>query len=159
MIAKKRILMIFSAVLIAFVIMTFKAGTVFADEKEYSLWVGDIQVTSENAANITGSDPVQASYDEESNTLTLNNYSYEGFGADNDDVKAAIKARMDSDFTINLIGDNTVKHVYKETSAGAGIYADNNMSITGDGTLPVAVQKKVMVPTLVMVSLSEKTAY
>lgn len=138
MITKKRILQILAAVLIAFVIMTFKAGTVFADEKEYSLWVGDIQVTSENAANIMGSDPVQASYDEESNTLTLNNYSYEGFGADNDDVKAAIKARMDADFTINLIGDNTVKHVYKETSAGAGIYADNNMSITGDGTLTVS---------------------
>ena len=105
---------------------------------KYSLWVGDTQVTSENAANITGSDPVQASYDADSNTLTLNNYTYDGFGCDNDDVKAAIKARMDDDFTIDLNGDNTVKHVYKETSAGAGIYADNNMTITGEGTLTVS---------------------
>ena len=105
---------------------------------EYSLWVGDIPVTSENAENITFSDPVQASYDADSNTLTLNNYTYEGYGCDNDDVKASIKARMDDVFTINLIGDNTVKHVYKETSAGAGIYADNNMTITGDGTLTVS---------------------
>ena len=38
-------------------------------------------------------------------------------------------------FTINLIGDNTVKHVYKEKAAGAGIYADNNVTIIGNGTL------------------------
>ena len=108
------------------------------DVSEYSLCVGDIPVTSENAANITGSDPVQASYDADSNTLTLNNYTYEGFGCDNDDVKAAIKARMENDFTIHLNGENTVKHVYEETSAGAGIYADNNMTITGEGTLTVS---------------------
>ena len=130
----RRILLILVITLIA------ATGLVFgADEPDkYSLWVGDTQVTSENAENITFSDPVQASYDAASNTLTLNNYTYEGYGCDNDDVKAAIKARMGDDFTINLIGDNTVKHVYKETSAGAGIYADNNMTITGDGTLTVS---------------------
>ena len=110
------------------------------DEGDYKLWVGDIQVTSDNAANITGSDPVQASYDAASNTLTLNNYTYEGPGTDNDDRSAAIRAGMTDDFTIDLIGDNTIRHIYEKDkyAPGAGLYVDNNVTVTGDGTLTVS---------------------
>ena len=116
--------------------------TAYADTVEYSLYVGDIQVTSDNAASITGSDPAKASYDAATNTLTLNNYTYEGYGYNNDDVSAAIKARMNEEFTIKLIGRSTVKHMYdnnaSQATPGAGIYADYNVTITGDGTLTVS---------------------
>jgi hypothetical protein len=39
---------------------------------DYPLWVGDAQVTSANATNITGGETVAASYDATTNTLTLN---------------------------------------------------------------------------------------
>ena len=114
----------------------------FPKGEAYPLWVGDTQVTRENAANITGSDPVQASYDADSNTLTLNNYTYEGFGVDNDysldTDKAAIQATMDEELTINLNGENTLKHLYKDDSMGAGILVTENLKVTGDGTLTVS---------------------
>ena len=134
----RRILLILVITLIA------ATGLVFgADEPDkYSLWVGDTQVTSDNAKNITGSDPVQASYDAASNTLTLNNYTYEGFGVDNDysldTDKAAIQATMDEDLTINLNGVNTLKHLYKDSSMGAGILVAKNLKVTGNGTLTVS---------------------
>ncbi len=135
---KKKLLGILLSLALMTGMMPAVSLTAYADTEDYKLFVGDIKVTSTNAANITNSNPIKASYDVNTNTLTLNNYTYEGSGSDDDDVSAAIKARMDRDFTIKLIGENTVKHVYKKTSAGAGIYADNNMTITGDGTLTVS---------------------
>ena len=117
--------------------------TAYADTDEYQLWVGGIQVTGENAANITGSNPVAASYDAASNTLTLNNYTYEGEGFADRNLAggAAIRAWMDDDFTIDLIGQNTVNHLYGENTKrnpGAGIYAVPTLTVTGDGTLTVS---------------------
>lgn len=143
---KKRVLGILLSLALIIGMMPAVGMTAYADtsasDSPYKLWVGDKAVTSENASNITGSNPVTARYDAATNTLTLNNFRYEGHGCDNDDVKAVIKARMENEnFTINLIGENIVKHVYKETSAsssGAGIYADYNVTITGSGTLTVS---------------------
>ena len=120
----------------------FTVTVVVLNPSEYSLWVGDKPVTSANAENITGSDPVQASYDAASNTLTLNNYTYEGYGIENDKIedtdKAAIQARMDGELTINLNGENTLKHLYKDSSMGAGILVAKNLKVTGNGTLTVS---------------------
>ena len=142
---KKRVLGVLLGLALMIGMMPAVGMTAYADDSAadspYKLWVGDIPVTSENADNITGSNPVQASYDADSNTLTLNNFEYEGHGCDNDDVKAVIKARMENEnFTIDLSGESIVKHVYKETSAssaGAGLYADHGVIITGSGTLTV----------------------
>lgn len=115
-----------------------------APDSPYKLWVGDIAVTSENAANITNSDPVQASYNAATNTLTLNNYTYEGSGIDYNYVEAAINAGMDNDnLTIELFGTNIVTHRYEyeeidDSTPGAGIYVKNNLTFTGAGTLKVS---------------------
>ena len=81
---KKKVLGILLSLALIIGMMPAVGMTAYADtsapDSPYKLWVGDIAVTSENAANITNSDPVQASYDAATNTLTLNNYTYEGSG-------------------------------------------------------------------------------
>ena len=106
-----------------------------------TLWVGGIPVTSRNASDILGDrdEGATASYDYDTETLTLNNYSYvsEGhvFGPDND-LYAAIYA--DQDLEILLKGDNTVKCTKKDNSIGNGIHVageNGDLIITGNGTL------------------------
>ena len=45
---------------------------------------------------------------------------------------------MDEELTINLNGENTLKHLYKDDSMGAGILVTGNLKVTGDGTLTVS---------------------
>ena len=44
------------------------------DVTSYGVWVGGVEVTSENASNIDGNN--KASYNVDTKTLTLNGYSY-----------------------------------------------------------------------------------
>ncbi len=46
----------------------------------YNLWVGGVQITSANAADVFNDGKV--SYNATTNTLTLNNYTYSGAGHD-----------------------------------------------------------------------------
>ena len=95
----------------------------------YPLWVGGTQVTSENAGNIDGEN--KASYNPETKTLTLNNYSYTGAGYTN----AAIRAKQT--LTIELKGNNTLTHTPTEYLS-FGIFVDEaDLTITGSGTLTV----------------------
>ena len=85
----------------------------------YGIYVGGQEVTSENAASVTGSGiSGTISYDRASNTLTLNNatISISGFSyLNNKSVLpvAVIGARTDSGstFNIELIGKNYIKNV------------------------------------------------
>ena len=104
-----------------------------------TLWVGGIPVTGRNALDILGDldEDATASYDYSTETLTLNNYSYESeghvFGPDKK-LYAAIYA--DQDLSIQLVGKNTVKCTEQEGSAGSGIYsAGKALTISGSGTL------------------------
>ena len=104
-----------------------------------TLWVAGIPVTSRNASDILGKidEGATASYDYSTETLTLNNYSYESkghvFGPDKK-LYAAIYA--DQDLSIQLVGKNTVKCTEQEGSAGSGIYsAGKALTISGSGTL------------------------
>lgn len=104
----------------------------------YSLWVGGTRVTSENASNITGSDPVTASYTPADNTtdpvtpakLTLNNYSYSGVGYKPDvSVSAGIYSEG-IDLNIELIGTNTIT-TNGSAQAQSGIdIVNGNLTIT-----------------------------
>ena len=95
----------------------------------YPLWVGGTQVTSENAGNIDGEN--KASYNPETKTLTLNNYSYTGAGYTN----AAIRAEQT--LTIELKGNNTLTHTPTEYLS-FGIFVDEaDLTITGSGTLTI----------------------
>ncbi len=62
-------------------------------------------------------------YDKKTNTLTLNNYSGEGITVN----------MMGDDFKIELIGENNLERLYLYTD-----YYDNNLTLTGNGTLNIS---------------------
>ena len=94
---------------------------------EYPLWVGGVQVTSENASDIFNDG--KASYNAETKTLTLNNYTYEGAGKNN----AAIYA--EGNLIIHLTGTNTVTQT-PEGDYSMGLYVEGgNLTVTGSGKL------------------------
>ena len=114
--------------------------TAYADV--YDLWVGGIRVTSTNASDILGDrdEGITASYDNGSNTLTLNNYSYESPGYEFDlqnQHYAAIYAGQE--LNIQFKGNNTVKCTEQGgASIGNGIHVygtGNELIISGSGTL------------------------
>ena len=114
-------------------------GQKWVQTETTTLWVGGIPVTSRNASDILEDrdEGATASYDYSTETLTLNNYSYESeghvFGPDKK-LYAAIYA--DQDLKILLKGENTVKCKEQEGSAGSGIYsAGKALTISGSGTL------------------------
>ena len=108
---KKRIL----SVLIAVVMLIGMLPTaVFAAETPYDLWVGGVQVKSANKDDITtaiteagGTADGTATYDPESETLTLNGFSYTGEGYVYDSPWcAAIFSK--NDLIVKVVGSNTV---------------------------------------------------
>ena len=112
-------------------------GQKWVQTETATLWVGGIPVTSRNAENILGDAGVSASYDYSTETLTLNNYSYESKGhvfGSND--AAYTEIYTDQDLKIMLKGENTVKCTEQEGSDGSGIYsAGKALTISGSGTL------------------------
>ena len=110
-----------------------------AEDTNYHLWVGGIFVTRENALDVVGGGTVKFNY--ETNTLTLNNFSYEGYGTEwpYDDDKtsaAAIIYEGERDFTLELVGDNTVIQS-GGADFGYGIFFSSNAAVTGTGKLTV----------------------
>lgn len=92
--------------------------------KNYAVAIKGAWVTADNSADILNDGTV--SYDEISNTLTLNNADI----TDNYDIVATWQ-----DLTIQCIGNNTL---YANGSSNNGIYADGGkVTITGPGSLLV----------------------
>ena len=93
----------------------------------YKLRVGGVEVTSANTSG-TG-----WSYDNQTNTLTLDGFNYEGNGSGIETSK---------DLNIIIKNENRIKNIsssYSDSTNGwsCGIYAFGNLTITGDGTLDV----------------------
>ncbi len=93
----------------------------------YKLRVGGVEVTSANTSS-TG-----WSYDNQTNTLTLDGFNYEGNGSGIETSK---------DLNIIIKNENRIKNIsssYSDSTNGwsCGIYAFGNLTITGDGTLDV----------------------
>ena len=67
---KKRIL---SALLCLCMVMALMPTVAFAEPTSYNLWVGGVEVTSDNASNITGEGITRGkvTYDHNTKTLTL----------------------------------------------------------------------------------------
>ena len=108
----------------------------------YPLWVGGVQVTSANASNITGGDPVTASYNAETKTLTLNGYNNNGQGKIDDDDMVTVGLGIYAegiDLTIHLTGVNTVTGPSSEVSYGIYLSGEGKqLTIEGEGTLTAA---------------------
>ena len=95
----------------------------------YKLRVGGVEVTSANTSG-TG-----WSYDNQTNTLTLDGFNYEGDGS-------GIEIETLQDLNIIIKNENRIKNIsssYSSSTNGwsCGIYAFGNLTITGDGTLDV----------------------
>lgn len=93
----------------------------------YNLKVGGVEVTSANTSGIGWS------YDNQTNTLTLDGFNYEGNGSG---------IETSEDLNIIIKNENRIKNIsssYSDSTNGwsCGIYAFGNLTITGDGTLDV----------------------
>ena len=108
---KKRIL---SALLCLCMVMALMPTVAFAEPTSYNLWVGGVEVTSDNASNIIGEGITgKVTYDDSTKTLTLDNvnidsvYSfYNGVGKDSAGIY--VRFDFDGDLTIKLVGENTI---------------------------------------------------
>ncbi len=97
----------------------------------FPLWVGGTRVTREIEDDITGGGAYKAIYDDDTKTLTLNNYSYDDSGYEN----SAIYCK-DQNLNIFLVGNNTVTHQPVNGNSSAGITVENgDLTISGTGTL------------------------
>ena len=102
---------------------------------DYSLWIGGTRVTSLNASDVFGDGKV--SYDPESNTLTLNNYSYEGeyIWSDGPTQGAAIRYEGTDTLKLVLNGESSVTYSGRKRDACYGLYSKKSLVISGDGAL------------------------
>ena len=139
---KKRIL---SALLCLCMVMALMPTVAFAEPTSYNLWVGGVEVTSDNASNITGEGITgTVTYDDSTKTLTLNNvnidsvYSfYNGVGKDS----AGIYVRFDFDgaLTIKLVGENTITGKLTGSDiSGYGFFATTDLIFDGSGSLNIS---------------------
>ncbi len=101
---------------------------------DYPLWVGGVQVTSANKGDILGDGT--ASFDPDSNTLTLNNADITGVHRDSNIYVEGM------DLTISLIGSNSLSG-----GSQAIEMPDSNLSITGGGSLTASGTVNVIYTT------------
>lgn len=95
---------------------------------DYGLKVGGAEVTSDQ----TSGD--KWSYDPNTNTLTLNGYSYSKEEKGDGTFSGGIYST--SDLTIELIGNNSVNNTYShQYNYSCGIFVNGKLTITGDGSL------------------------
>ncbi|PNE25873.1 hypothetical protein BHU11_10140, partial [Tannerella sp. oral taxon 808] len=96
-------------------------------KRSYAIEVGGVEVTSENAANITGPKITgQVSFDLATNTLTLNNATIKSY------MHAIYATKRDGILTIKLQGSNTITGFVPIT------IHDKPLRISGGGTLTIA---------------------
>lgn len=95
---------------------------------DYGLVVDYAKVTSDRTSGDGWS------YDPNTNTLTLTNYSYSQDGWRDGDYSGGIYCS--SNLTIKLIGNNSVNNTYShQYNDSCGIYVSGRLTITGDGSL------------------------
>ena len=149
---RKRIIGILSVLVCLCMVCALHSITLRAEETKYNLWVGGVEVTSENKDNITGpgincGEGGKVSYEPTSKTLTLNNvnitgiYSFRnGLGTDSAGIYYA-DDDSNASLNINLIGTNAIYgHLGTSDISSYGIYNDSfgrNLTFTGNGSLTI----------------------
>ena len=100
----------------------------------YNLWVGGQQFT-DGKLTITDADGGTATYAPETNTLTLNDYSYEGVGYDYYGDVWAIGSLDERPLKLVLQGESAVSVTGAETDYSYGVYTVGDLEISGTGSL------------------------
>ena len=144
---KKRIL---SALLCLCMVMALMPTVAFAEPKSYNLWVGGVEVTSDNASNITGGGITgKVTYDDSTKTLTLDNvnidsvYSFENSAGTTDSAGIYVSGDFNNDdLTIKLVGENTITGQLPGSEiSGYGFFAkgfSTNLIFDGSGSLNIS---------------------
>ena len=144
---KKRIL---SALLCLCMVMALMPTVAFAEPTSYNLWVGGVEVTSDNASNITGKGITTGTvtYDDSTKTLTLDNvnigsvYSFVN-GVGKDSAGIYVSGDFKGDLTIKLVGENTItgKLTGGSEISGYGFFAkgfSTDLIFDGSGSLNIS---------------------
>lgn len=157
---KKKIISVLSVLVCLCMVCALHPITSLAEPTtSYDLWVGGVEVTSENKDNITGlgincGEGGKASYDPTSKTLTLNNVNITGVHSFNNAMgtdSAGIYYKgdnSDASLNIDLIGKNSIcvelatsdLSCYGIFVSCYGIFDDDypqGLKITGNGSLTV----------------------
>lgn len=105
--------------------------SVFADEVEaYPLWVGSVQINSENCADIPSVTDGKASYDPASHTLTLDSVK----GIDGETYDAKVYSR--EDLSVVIKGENSFNADASEDwyDNNKGFYAQGDLAFSDGGS-------------------------
>ena len=104
----------------------------------YNIWAGDKQFTSENLT-ISDNNGGTATYDPDTNTLTLNNFTYSGEGRllyGRPSGATAISYDDADTLNIVLVGESSVTCNNTTTEFNSGIWvANGSVSVSGSGSL------------------------
>lgn len=112
---------------------------------DYDLWVGGVQVTSENANSITGPGITgTVSYDDENKKLTLKGATITGYNTGSDGDVYGICSWLYEELTIVLEDNNSIVGQQGTTSSGGGLgssygmFSNAPLRFTGSGSLTVS---------------------
>lgn len=111
--------------------------------KLYDIYVGGMQVTDKNNTDVFGDGCV--SYDPQTNTLFLRDYSYKGEGyvyggSDDGTEKYSAVIYSKNSLNIDLKGSNTLENTFNDGSLqqyGDGVVTDGSIVFAGDGYLSI----------------------
>lgn len=119
-----------------FMVFTLLPHSVMATET-YNIWVGGVQVTSENAANVLdGINDGKVSYNPATQTLTLNGAHIstaltDSFWGDTFSIHS-----QEPTLTLTLIGENKIEGVDSIRST-YGVRCEGELTIAGEGSLTI----------------------
>ncbi len=133
--------------------------------EDYQLWIGGTSVTSENASDIFGDGT--AKYDADTRTLTLNGYSYQNSGEDDEGRYDRSAIVWEDPRTLNIVlkGENSFQVHSPEDSTAYGIQAIGGITLSGDGRLDIVASADAISTDRAMtisggiVSLSSERGY
>ena len=123
----------------------YKIEKTTVEPEKYDLWVGGIQVTSENASDVLGNGKI--SFNESTKTLTLDNAEITTYykkdiatGSGQTDSSGFMIYSGLEDLTVELEG--TSKMIPSNVSAGEldncyGLYSEHNVTIKGNGIISI----------------------
>ena len=142
---KRRILSVLLTLVMVFSTITeiVPGGVMTAKAEEaYNVWVGGTQVTSENAANIPvaegNTQTGTASYNAETNTLTLDGFSCDGEKGKNFTISGvgSLEATIYSteDLIINVASDSTITSPH-DGNQNYSIFVAGTLTVQGSGKL------------------------
>ena len=140
----KRNRLLFVALVVLATLCTLCFGgtvSVFAAGSGYGVFVGGVEVTESNAADVLGDGTV--SYDTATKTLTLHGATITDCHTENlFEENVCIGIYADTDLTVNCIGENVIdlyQHSidHKGNLAAYGMFSQRSLTLKGTGSLSV----------------------